>query len=158
MYCDSEVDDIRSTLLAQNIAPKLSLRGPMQIRSLSLGKTKVCVMCEDWERVEVWFATFKIPYCGQGLAGGAFEVQQCLIKRRNVRVPLTGEENANVLEDCGYKCAFCGSTPTNLEFDHIVRHSYSFGGAPQTQPHVQELPPHQDQQRESEHGRMHIRL
>ena len=134
-FChDDEVAAIRRHLLANKIVPKISLRGPMQIRNMSWSNTKISVLCEDWEKVEGWFARLKIDYCGQGLAGGAFEALQCLIKRRNVRVPLTGEEKAKILEDYNFQCAFCASRPRTLEFDHIVRHSCSFGGAPQTQP------------------------
>ena len=50
-----------------------------------------------------------------------------------MRVPLTGEEKAVILEKYNHKCAFC-SSKTKLEFDHIVRHSCSFGGAPECQP------------------------
>ena len=43
--------------------------------------------------------------------------------------PLGGEEKAAILEKCVHKCASC-SSKTRLEFDHIVRHSCSFGGRP----------------------------
>ena len=100
---------------------------------MTWGKIKLSVMCENWEKVETFFKKLKLDYCGQGLAGGTFEALQCLIKRNNIRTTLTGQEKAKVLEACDYRCAFCGSKSKRLEFDHVVRHSESFGGAPQVQ-------------------------
>ena len=97
-----EVRDIRAELLAQGIVPKLILRGVRQLRSMTWNETNISVLCEDWQRVQVWFDKLDIPYCGQGLAGGSFEALQCLLKRSNVRVPLTGEEKAVILELCGH--------------------------------------------------------
>ena len=134
------------------------MRGPTEIRTMSWGKIKLSVMCEDWEKVEVFFQKLKLDYCGQGLAGGTFEALQCLTKRNNARTSFTGQEKAKVLEAFDYRCAFCGSKSKRLEFDHVVRVSESFGGAPQTQPHVLQLSFAQDLERVSQHGRVYLRL
>ena len=67
MYChEAEVQHLRSMLLCRNIVPKLSLSGPMQIRSLTWNKTKVTVLCEDWEKIEAWCKNCKFNTMGEG--------------------------------------------------------------------------------------------
>ena len=73
------------------------------------------------------------PYTGQGLPATAFQVLQHLMKQLNVREQLTGAEKCAILEKYDHRCAFCGSRSKRLEFDHIVRHSDSFGAAPECQ-------------------------
>ena len=90
-----------------------------------------------------------ISYAGQGLPAIAFQVLQHLMKELNVREQLTGPEKCAILERFDHRCAFCGSRAKHMQFDHIVRHSESFGAAPIMLDFVPTMPPAQDKQRSS---------
>ena len=87
----------------------------MQIKKMTWNKTKLSVLCEEWEAIELWLSKLDMGYQGANLAGATFEALQCLIKRKNVRVPLTGEEKAAILEQYNHKCAFCSSKTKYIE-------------------------------------------
>ena len=55
------------------------------------------------------------------------------MKELNQREQLTGEEKCEILERYDHRCAFCGGRAKRMEFDHIVRHSESYGAAPACQ-------------------------
>ena len=68
-----------------------------------------------------------------GLPAISFQVLQHLMKELNVRESLSGEEKCAIPESVDHRCAFCGGRAKRMEFDHIVRHSESFGAAPECQ-------------------------
>ena len=86
-----------------------------------------------WLQIEQWMEKLGLSYSGQNLASAAFEVLCQLIRAQNTREQLTPEEKNRILEESDYRCAWCCGKSSRFEFDHIVRHSMSFGAAPQCQ-------------------------
>ena len=103
------------------------------MRTMPHEKSEICVLPHHWERIEDWCEKLGIPYAGQGLPAISFQVLQHLMKELNVRESLSGEEKCAIHESFDHRCAFCGSRAKRMEFDHIVRHSESFGAAPECQ-------------------------
>ena len=68
-----------------------------------------------------------MPYTGQGLATAAHQVLLKLLKRSRERVFLEPEQRHSLLEAHDYACALCGAKGVQLQLDHKVRLTQSFG-------------------------------
>jgi hypothetical protein len=90
-------------------------------------------MPQHWEETQAWIERLALDYRREGLPGSALKALQALIRRSRERVYLDGEQKAELLELHEFRCAICGGPSSEFEWDHVSRHSESFG-EPEFQP------------------------
>ena len=112
---------------------KITMKDEARVKCMKHKDLVIHVLPEKWQQIEQWCKTLNVAYAGQGLPAISFQVLQHLMKTDNQREIITGEEKCAILEQYRHRCAECGSRG-KLQFDHIVRHSESYGGAKELQP------------------------
>ncbi len=128
----------RAWFLEQGRHPKVLLKSVTEVRSLIYNCTKRADACvgavtlhslpDNSQMVAEWVKRLDcgLEYRGEGLPNMALKVLHRLVKQGRERVWLTGEEKAVILEQNEHKCATCSSRGP-FEWDHVARHSESYG-------------------------------
>jgi hypothetical protein len=123
----------RQVLMKDSARPRAILYRMAQARDGRTGTIHIHRMPQHWEATQAWCDQLGLEYRGEGLPGSALKALQTLVRRNRERIYLTGEQKAELLEQCGYRCAGCGAASSQLDWDHVARHSESFG-EPEFQP------------------------
>jgi hypothetical protein len=140
---EEELPEVRKRFLEQRRKPQVLMKDSSRPRALlyrltqardgRTGSVHVHGMPQHWEETQAWLERLGLDYRGEGLPGSALKALQALVRRNRERVYLTGEQKAELLEQYGHRCASCGAASSQLDWDHIARHSESFG-QPEFQP------------------------
>ena len=71
---DEEVQELRERLLSQGIVPRLTLKDPTRIKSLTHKKCVVNALPPKWQQIETWCGKLGVPICRTGAASNHFSV------------------------------------------------------------------------------------
>ncbi len=135
---EEQLNTERAWFLEEGRSPKVLLKTLTEPRSLLYNCTKRVDGCvgvlmlhslrANAPEVSAWVTRLDcgLVYRGEGLPNMALKVLHRLVKQGRERVWLTGEEKAVILEQNEHKCALCSSRGP-FEWDHIARHSESYG-------------------------------
>ena len=134
---EDEMDAIRELFLKQGRHPRVTLKDAWRIKALTYifareehtGTCTIHAWPEDASKIAAWLDALGIgiPYNGQGLATATHQVFLKLLKRSRERVCLEPEQRHALLEAHDYACALCGAKGVQLQLDHKVRLTQSFG-------------------------------
>ena len=134
---EAELNDVRQWFLAQGRTPQVLMKDSSRPRALlyrmtqardgTTGTVHIHGMPQHWEETQAWSERLGLEYRGEGLPSMALKALQTLVRRNRERVYLDGEQKAQLLELFEFRCAVCGGASSQFEWDHVARHSESFG-------------------------------